>query len=174
MHTRNKPASGGVLVPLGLVAVTLVFIGCEPPVSLPPEPKLTSIELLISGESGALLLGFEDGDGNFGLEQPDTTGAFCPGCPYHHNVFCDYQEWRDGEWTSIELDPDLGQVPFHYRAPLVAPTGQNKAQRGTITVNLEPRYYLTSAWDTLRFAVHIVDRDLQVSNMLYTASVTKP
>jgi hypothetical protein len=169
----------GRLVSIGVrffaAGISLVLLaGCEPPVSLPPIPRLTSIELITSGESGTLLLGFEDGDGNFGLEQADTTGAFCPACPYHHNVFCDYQELRDGAWVTVELDPELGQVPFHYRAPLISPTGQNNTQQGTITVSLEPRYYLTSAWDTLRFAVHIVDRDLQSSDTLITASVAKP
>lgn len=159
---------------MAMVALFLVNSGCETPVSLPPEPHLTSIELLTNGESGTLIIGFEDGDGNFGLEQSDTTGVFCPSCPNHHNVFCNYQEWRNGEWTLVELDPELGQVPFFYRAPLIAPTGQNKAQRGTITVDLEPRYYLSSAWDTLRFSVFIVDRDLQSSDTLITASVTKP
>lgn len=162
--------NGGFVV----LALALLFSACEPPVSLPPEPRLTSIDLITEGESGTLLLGFEDGDGNFGLEQSDTTEAFCPSCPFHHNVFCTYQEWRDDQWVTIELNPELGQVPFHYRAPLIAPTGQNKAQRGTITVALEPRYFLTSDWDTLRFAVHIVDRDLQSSDTLLTALVTKP
>ena len=157
-----------------VLSLVWVLSGCEPPVSLPPEPRLTSIELLTSGETGTLLLGFEDGDGNFGLNQSDTTDAFCQGCPFHHNVFCEYQEWRDSAWVAIPLDPELGQVPFHYRAPLIAPTGQNKAQRGTITVELEPRYYLTSAYDTLRFAVHIVDRDLQSSDTLLTVAVRKP
>lgn len=158
---------------IGLCSLWLLA-ACDPPVSLPPEPRLTSVGLITEGESGALLLGFEDGDGNFGLEQQDTTGSFCPTCPFHHNVFCEYQELRNGTWTPIPLDPELGQVPFHYRAPLVQPTGQNKAQRGTITVDLEPRYYLTSAWDTLRFAVHIVDRDLQSSDTVLTDAVTKP
>lgn len=160
-----------------LCAITLfglLLSGCEPPVSLPPEPHLTSLSLSTSGDAGLLEIGFEDGDGNFGLDQGDTTDAFCPGCPFHHNVFCAYQEWRDGEWTTIPLDPEQGLVPFHYRAPLIQPTGQNKAQRGTITVELEPRYYLTSNWDTLRFAVHIVDRDLQSSDTLVTGPVTKP
>ncbi|MBL6646091.1 MAG: hypothetical protein ISP55_06540 [Flavobacteriales bacterium] len=157
-----------------LAVVVLLGMGCEPPISLPPEPKLTSITLLTNGDAGTLLIDFEDGDGNFGLEQGDTTDAFCPTCLYHHNVFCAYQERRDGAWSTIALDPELGQVPFHYRAPLITPTGQNKAQRGTITVELEPRYYLTSAWDTLRFLVHIVDRDLQSSDTLVTPSVTKP
>ena len=112
-----------------LAVLLLAASGCETPVSLPPEPRLTSIELLTQGESGTLLLGFEDGDGNFGLEQADTTGAFCPSCPFHHNVFCVYQEFRNGEWVSIELNTDLGEVPFFYRAPLISPTGQNKTQR---------------------------------------------
>ena len=63
---------------------------------------------------------------------------------------------------------------FFYRAPRIEPTGQNKALRGTITVELAPRYYLTSAWDTLRFAVHIVDRDLQSSDTLRTDPAVKP
>ena len=157
-----------------MAALMFLGWGCETPVSLPPEPHLTSIELITEGESGALIIGFEDGDGNFGLEQADTIGVFCAGCPYHHNVFCEYQELQDGQWIPIELNPKLGEVPFYYRAPLITPTGQNKAQRGTITVELEPRYYLSSPWDTLRFAVHIVDRDLQLSDTLITASVTKP
>ena len=151
-----------------------VLTGCEPPVSLPPEPRLTELGLTTDGEVGQLTIGFEDGDGNFGLDQTDTTGAFCPTCPFHHNVFCTYEELRDGEWTPIALDPAIGQVPFFYRAPRIEPTGQNKALRGTITVELSPRYYLTSDWDTLRFAVHIVDRDLQSSDTLRTATAIKP
>ena len=70
--------------------------------------------------------------------------------------------------------PGVGQVPFYYRAPRIEPSGQNKALRGTITVELAPRYYLTSEWDSLRFAVHIVDRDLQSSDTLRTPTVLKP
>ena len=108
------------------------------------------------------------------MGQGDTTGIFCPTCDFHHNIFCEYEELRDGVWVPIELDPELDQVPFYYRAPRIEPSGQNKALRGTITVELAPRYYLTSAWDTLRFAVHIVDRDLQSSDTLRTISVIKP
>lgn len=156
-----------------MLAVVLL-LGCEPPVSLPPEPHLTSIDLTTEGDIGMLVLGFEDGDGNFGLSPADTVDAFCPVCPFHHNIFCEYEELRDGVWTPISLDPDLGQVPFYYRAPRIEPSGQNKALRGTITVELAPRYFLTSEWDSLRFAVHIVDRDLQSSDTLRTATVLKP
>ena len=152
----------------------LLISGCEPPVSLPPEPHLTSIDLSTAGDIGTLVLGFEDGDGNFGLSPADTVDAFCPTCPFHHNIFCEYEELRDGIWTPVPLDPALGQVPFYYRAPRIEPSGQNKALRGTITVELAPRYYLTSAWDSLRFAVHIVDRDLQSSDTLRTPTVLKP
>lgn len=156
------------------IAGMWALTSCEPPVSLPPEPNLTEVSLTTEGDIGQLAIGFEDGDGNFGLDQADTTGSFCPTCPFHHNVFCTYEELRDGVWTPIFLNPDIGQVPFHYRAPRIEPTGQNKALRGTITVELAPRYYLTSAYDTLRFAVHIVDRDLQSSDTLRTMPVLKP
>ncbi len=156
------------------ILIGTALTSCEPPVSLPPEPNLTSMDLTTAGDLGFLTLGFEDGDGNFGLGQGDTTGIFCPTCDFHHNIFCEYEERRDGVWVPIELDPALDQVPFYYRAPRIEPSGQNKALRGTITVELAPRYYLTSAWDTLRFAVHIVDRDLQSSDTLRTISVIKP
>ena len=41
-------------------------------------------------------------------------------------------------------------------------------------MELAPRFYLTSAWDTVRFAVHIVDRDLQSSDTLRTGFAVKP
>lgn len=160
---------------LGLLAViTTLLSACEPPVSLPPEPRLTNLTMSTTGDLGLLSLDFEDGDGNFGLNQTDTTGAFCPTCPFHHNIFCEYEELQNGEWVTIVLDPALDQVPFYYRAPRIEPTGQNKTLRGTITVELAPRYYLLTEWDTLRFAVHIVDRDLQSSDTLRTAAVLKP
>lgn len=142
--------------------------------SLPPEPRLTSIELTTSGTTGTLLLGFEDGDGNFGLSEGDTTGSFCSTCPFHYNLFCEYEELRNGTWTPVFLNPKLGEVPFYYRAPRIEPSGQNKALRGTISVELSPRYFLTSEWDTLRFAVHIVDRELNASDTLRTLPVLKP
>ena len=113
-----------------VLASFLIMAGCEPPVSLPPEPRLTEVALTTEGDIGQLSIGFEDGDGNFGLDQADTTDAFCPTCPFHHNVFCSYEELRDGEWTPIPLDPAIGQVPFFYRAPRIEPTGQNKALEG--------------------------------------------
>ena len=164
----------GLMACCATLAFLFILTGCEPPVSLPPEPHLTDVTLTTDGDIGQLSLGSEDGDGNFGLNQADTTEAFCPTCPFHHNVFCSYEELRDGQWTPILLDPAIGQVPFFYRAPRIEPTGQNKALRGTITVELAPRFYLTSAWDTVRFAVHIVDRDLQSSDTLRTGFAVKP
>ena len=151
----------------------LLCAGCQPPVDLPPEPNVTSVELLTDGEAGTLVISFEDGDGNFGLAPEDTTGVFCPSCTFHHNVFCTYEELRGGLWTPINLDPAAGQVPFFYRAPWAVPTGQQTAQVGTVSIELT-RYYLTTDWDTLRFAVHIADRDLQLSETVRSQPVVKP
>ncbi|MDG2425203.1 MAG: hypothetical protein P8M07_01325 [Flavobacteriales bacterium] len=159
-----------------LCASTGLLIGlssCQKPVDLPPEPRVTAVDLITNGEAGTLLISFEDGDGNFGLNPQDTTGAFCPSCDFHHNVFCTYEELRDGVWTPIELDPAAGQVPFYYRAPWAVPSGQQSAQRGTVSIELT-RYYLTSEWDTLRFAVRLADRDLQLSNTERSQVELKP
>ena len=63
----------------------------------------------------------------------DTLPPFCASCEFHQNLQCEYQEWRDGEWVEISLNPDAGQIPFYYRVPPAAPTGQNPAQNGTIS-----------------------------------------
>ena len=158
---------------LAPLLVLLLVSGCQTPIDLPPEPRVTDVELLTDGDAGTLVVSFEDGDGNFGLAPEDTTGVFCPSCEFHHNVFCTYEELRDGSWTPIELDPAAGQVPFFYRAPWAVPSGQQTAQIGTISIELT-RYYLTTAWDTLRFSVRIADQDLQLSDAMRSQAVAKP
>lgn len=148
--------------------------GCLPEPNFPDEPAIEyrSFEL-ITGGGRELVLGFTDGDGNVGLAQRDTFPPFCATCEHHQNLKCEYQELRNGAWVEITLNPDAGQIPFHYRVPPAAPTGQNPSQNGTIAVEMNS-WYLNSEFDTLRFRVTLYDRDLNPSNEVFTEAILKP
>jgi len=108
-----------------------------------------------------------------GLAQADTIPPFCSTCEYHQNLKCEYQEFQDGEWIEIELNPDAGQIPFYYRVPPAAPTGQNPSQNGTIAIDMNS-WYLNSEYDSIRFRITLYDRDLNASNDVFTYAVAKP
>ncbi|MEZ4799018.1 MAG: hypothetical protein R2809_04405 [Flavobacteriales bacterium] len=137
-----------------------------------PEIKFNSIQNF--GDSINILIDFTDGDGNFGLEQGDTSGIF-DDCLRTFNLYAEYYEKVNGEWVHTSLDPcaNPNAVPFYYRVPWAKPTGQNPTQKGTITLAMKT-YYFPNDNDTLRFDIKIVDRDMQESNTISTAEILKP
>ena len=156
----------GALLPLGGM-----FAGTQ----LPGSAHRLNSNRLTSAQSGGreLVIGFTDGDGNVGLGQADTLAPFCPTCEHHQNLKCEYQEWRDTAWVEIGLNPDAGQIPFYYRVPPVAPTGQNPAQNGTISIDMNS-WFLNSPYDSMRFRITLYDRDLNASNEAFTPATPKP
>lgn len=162
---------------LRIIGIAIVVWGssCMKLDEYPDEPKI-SLENFSTADSGAtLLLNFTDGDGNFGLEQTDTTGVFS-NCKNRYNIFCEYYEKQNNVWQHIELDPCLDPdiIPFYYRAPFASPLGQYKAQKGSIELFINPLYYLPSAFDTCKFQITIMDRDLNLSNTVWTPEYLKP
>jgi hypothetical protein len=152
-----------------------LFWGCLKLDSYPIEPKI-SLKSFNTSDSGAfVVLDFTDGDGNFGLNQSDTSGTFAL-CNYRYNIFCEYYEKQNGVWQQIVLDPclDPNIIPFYYRAPVAQPLGQYKSQKGTIELTINPLYYLPSNFDTCKFEIHVIDRDLNSSNIVWTDEFLKP
>jgi hypothetical protein len=161
-----------------LIIITPLFLeGCMDLESFPNEPQIAFKTFSVSADgSGAkLIFSFTDGDGNFGLNQEDTSGVFAD-CQTRYNVFCDYYEKQNGTWTKVSLDPclDPNIIPFYYRAPVAVPEGQYKAQKGTVTLDIQPVYYLPSSFDTCKFKVHVIDRSLNQSNEIETGEFYKP
>jgi hypothetical protein len=157
-----------------VLLTTSMLTSCIEKDSFPPEPAITFKDFKIyPADSANLYLSFTDGDGNFGLNQEDTTGSFCwNGCLYYYNLFCEYYELQNGTWVHIPLDP-FEDIPFYYRVPYLEPTGQNKAQQGEIKISMLA-YYLLSDFDTCRFEIKVVDRTFKQSNTITTSTFIKP
>lgn len=154
---------------------SVVFLAsCLKKEEIPPVPRLTFNSIQNFGDSIKVLVDFTDGDGNFGLEQGDTTGVF-DDCLRSFNLYAEYYEKNNGVWVQTVLDPceNPNAVPFYYRVPWAKPTGQDPSQQGTITL-LMKTYFIPSENDTIKFDIKIVDRDLQESNLISTSEIVKP
>ena len=157
-----------------LASVALVWTGCLPDPAYPDEPEVTLVSFGLQADgSRELIIQFTDGDGDLGLSQADTMPPFCASCDFHQNLHCDYQEWRNGDWFEIFLDPNAGQIPFYYRVPNAQPSGQEPALNGTIAVDMST-WYLSSSYDSLRFRITLFDRALNASNEVFTPPLLKP
>lgn len=145
----------------------LLLSGCLKTEEFPEEPAVTFKSLEQFGDSASLTIGFTDGDGDIGLSAFDTQAPFDTGSVYYHNLFLEYAELRNGVWTDVDL-----LLPLNYRIPRITPEGQNKALSGEIAVALKPWPIVPgNSFDTVRFSVRMVDRELNQSNTVITDAV---
>jgi hypothetical protein len=151
-----------------LIAVLLfLFAGCLKIDDLPPEPTIEFVSFEQFNDSASLVFSFKDGDGDIGLSDGDTTGAYAPGETFHHNLFIDYFELQNGVWEEVTL-----LLPYRYRIPVITPTGQNKLLDGEIAVALAPfPTIFNGQYDTVKYSVQLADRALNVSNVVETGPI---
>lgn len=150
----------------GLLGVVLVAFGCLKRETFPPEPSIAYKSFTQYGDSASLVISFTDGDGDVGLDESDNQPPFDVGSDYYYNLFCDYEELRNGVWTPVSL-----ALPLHYRIPRITPTGQNKTLEGEIAVALAWPIVPDNAVDTVRFQVRLLDRALRSSQQVATAAI---
>ena len=159
-----------------MIFLPFLTVSCLKDKQLPDEPRLTTSRLELNGQGASMYLGFTDGDGNFGLEEADTTGVFAE-CIRSWNLYAEYYELQNGVWTHIEINPCDGpfpddDVPFYYVIPWAKPTGQDQTQEGEIKIDMAS-WYLPGDFDTVRFEVKIVDRSMNESNTLVLGPYVK-
>lgn len=153
------------------ICLAALVTACEDPDDFSPIPQITNVELL-TDEFPRLEVDFRDGDGNLGLSENETeppfdfvgdSNAVVSENLFYYNLYVDVYYFANGEWTLFEP-----AIPFYYRIPNITPTGQNKALEGTIEVDLTGNYPITfpEPADSIAFDASLVDRDLQLSNVL--------
>lgn len=162
-----------------LLVLLLVIGSCKKYEEFPPEPviKFMDFTLLRDTEGidqrGILRFSYTDGDGNIGLCSYDTVA------PFDYNLFIKYFELQNGVFkeillitpnyindTTIEYDT----ATFNGRIPILTPAGKNKAIRGEIEDTLNVNNIL-SPYDTIKYEVYIMDRDLNKSNIIATPPI---
>lgn len=167
---RSTARTARKLAALIAVCGTLLS-GCLKTEEFPIEPTIGYKAFTQYGDSASIVVTFTDGDGDIGLGQGDTNGAYAPGETYYHNFFVEYYTLENGVWS----DAYVFALPLYYRVPVVTPTGQNKALEGEIAVALKPYPTLPgTSGDTIRYSVKLVDRALHESNLVYTDAVVVP
>lgn len=154
-----------ILLKIGSSLFFLSFLvaSCEEIVSYPEVPSVEykSFELYTTTDAlgnnillGKLNFEFTDGDGDLGLEQPDSTNV--PDSLLY-NLYLSLYEKVDTGFVKVE---DLSSLNF--RIPYIERTGQNKTLTGTITIDLE---YKIIEYDTFFYTFYIVDRQYNMSNI---------
>ncbi len=159
-----------ILIVTGVVMA--FFFSCQKVESLSEIPYIEfksfelrdTIDILGNpGKIGELIFKFEDGDGDIGLEQPDSLSSDTTA----YNLFLTLFEKIDGQYQKVD-EEDL-ETPLNYRIPYIENIGQNKTLKGEIKV--EFYYYLLMLYDTIKYEFYIVDRALHSSNIETTTEI---
>lgn len=156
-----------VIIPV--LAALLLIAACEGPERLPAEPMIefrsinqydtTDFYLGFPGKAVRISFYFEDGDGDLGLDPPQTAGV-----DPSSNLFL--KLFRKTNGTFQQVLPTDPLYPSEFRIPFIEAEGQNKILKGTIDVTLV--YLLYNTPDTLYYDFWIKDRSGHESNTAKT------
>ncbi len=169
-----------LIIFLHLILILSILSGCDSEGELPNEPVINNITFESNLKN--LVIQFTDGDGNYGLGQGDTLPPYQPfedeaetiENPFHYNYWMNVYVKRDGGFVLLETPST-----FDFRVPVLTPQGQNKQLRVTINNDLELELEALaqsqaidlSFGDTIKFAVTLVDQDLNISNVAETGEI---
>lgn len=155
-----------------LLLALIILAGCPVIETIPEIPEIsfksftlarTTDDLGNNMLTGELVFKFQDGDGDIGLNAPDTVPE---GDTSFFNLFFTLFEKTGGEYRMISND-DLPS-PLYYRIPYMEKEGNNKTLKGDIEVKFE---YLTIEYDTIRYTFYLIDRADHKSNVDTTTDI---
>lgn len=151
-------------------SMVLLFFGCHrtEPFSEVPYIEFVRLEKVDEGtgvdNQANLVVHFQDGDGDIGLNDADTTGLFSKDSIYYYNFFIDYYEKQKGEWVLVELP-----TPLHARIPRLSDDVPESIE-GEITILTFINNYF-SPYDTIKLSCRLFDRALHQSNTIETPEI---
>ncbi len=148
-----------------LILITACFHSCSEKEEYPIIPEIEFLGMtkiydpvLQRYDRGVLAISFKDGDGDIGLFDNQTEP------PYDYNFYVKYFEFQNGSEVRVVI---LDTNEFNARIPVLTPTGSVKAIKGEIedTLNI---FNMQSPFDTIKFEVYLLDRELHKSNTVST------
>jgi len=144
--------------------VSAIIAGCGEIVTYPDTPVIdyksfslykTTDDLGNSIFLGKLEVEFTDGDGDVGIEQPDSANL---ADSLKYNFFTRLYNFNNGVFE--EITGSGGEQNF--RIPYITREGQNKTLKGTITIDFE---YKIIEYDTIFYTFYMMDRGFHRSNV---------
>lgn len=158
-------------VRLWIVCLLLTALaGCGHREVFPVEPRIEFVRIdKIDEGTGIdnqanLVIYFEDGDGDIGLDETDKDSIYNVGSAYYYNFFINFYEKQNGVWTEVELP-----MPLHARLPHLS-DNVPESIKGEITITTFINNY-TSPYDTIMLSCYLVDRALHESNVVTTPEI---
>lgn len=147
-----------------------LLVSCEKPAKYPVKPEISFVRLskIDNGtgidDKATLVIHFQDGDGDIGLNVTDIHSPYDTTSVYYYNFFIDYYKKINGEFQKIEFEG----VTFNQRIPRLSNSVPESIE-GEISIDLNINDYSpNSPSDTIMFKCHIVDRALHESNEIET------
>ena len=157
---------------IGIIVILLVIatFGCrrEPKYSEIPHIEFVSIEKIDNGtghdSQAELIIYFQDGDGDIGLNETDREPVFAVDSPYYYNFFIYLYEKQQGEWVQLDLP-----TPLHARIPHLSDDVPEsiEGKLSIVTFINNPN----STYDTVRLSCYLVDRALHHSDTITTPEI---
>ena len=160
-----------IFINIAVIFLSVVIVSCVKIKTMPPEPSISYISFEVfdtvdilgnEAQGGRLKFSFEDGDGDLGLDPPET-GEEADSV----NLFFTLYRKTNGIMSPAPEDDPLR--PLDYRIPLMDRQGQNKLLKGTISVTFMYLFYLES--DTIKYDFFVKDRAGNVSNTASTNEI---
>ncbi len=159
---------------LSFISIVLLLSSCFKNEVYPLEPIIADPTFVFSGDSATLTFSFTDGDGDIGLAEGDTLPPFEPDSYYHYNLYLDYYEKDDVLGWQRGRDLAGDSIVFPYRLKPILVKGKTRGIKGTMDVsNINFSNPFSTQADTFRFEIRLIDRALNVSNIIQTQTIIK-
>ncbi len=158
----------------------LVVFSCKKVSNPTPGPPVISFkDFRVVKETEAYFhFNFTDPDGDIGLKNEDTTGAFAFGSPYYFDFHMRLQiKSYLGNWADTMIQEPftniMDSLDFNYRIPFIDTKSKDKSLTGEIYVAMTG-YRFSSTIKKFRYKFYIYDRAHNKSNVVFTPEFNYP
>lgn len=155
----------------------LLFGACQKEECEDPIPVISLEKVELNNSVPKVTFSVIDCDGDIGLEEADTAGAF------QYNTFVDIRPFRNGAWDDeiwnyvdtsfrevfdsaglvIRFDTIIDTLNYYYRVPFIDNNSRTEIYEAEVDLELGTSYF---GFDTFRFEIYIKDRALNSSNVV--------
>lgn len=150
------------------LAIALLAGGCEDLPTYPDEPLITFKKVyvvsdtvdILDNPSKYLKLTFNviDGDGNIGFDSLYVGDSL-----YTTNIFTEIYARNDTGFYRLNLPATNYKIPY-----IETPASSNKTIDADVTIEA---FYQQFPYDTIKWKIYVIDRDLNESNRLLTPEI---